>query len=102
MPAPACETIHPMLSAAVVAYLGLGTSDSPRRNARAVETINPDPDLILATRAVINTVLNFDTDYVFDTSKVQELVTAHTRDTFPALSETAVEAIVWNYTHGWR
>lgn len=96
-------TPHPLLSQAVVAYLGLGTAASPQRNVQAVEVLGDhDSDLILATRTVINEVLALETDYVFDTAEVEALVAAHTRSVCPDLTDDAVAAIVWNYTLGWR
>lgn len=95
-------TPHPLLSEGVVAYLGLGTAPTPRRNATAVGILDPHGDLILATRAVISAILDFETDDYLDIDTIRAQVSDHARLVCPDLSARAVEAIAWNYTNGWR
>lgn len=88
---------HDLLSDTIVAYLGYGTRRSPQRDARAVEAITLDGEVMRDTRHVICTALRLDGDHLPDAE-----VASHVRDLHPWLSEDAVAAIVWNYRLGWR
>lgn len=94
------------VSAAVVAYLGVGNSPFPVRRDDAVAKIaqeSGEGDLLGAVTYLVAEVHTVEIDWNVDSmASAMARVAAHLRANHPDLAEEAVSALVWKFTCDWK
>lgn len=94
------------ISAAVVAYLGVGVSPFPVRRDDAVVQIaeeSGEDGLLAAVISLVAEVHAVGVDWSVDSmASAMARVAAHLRTNHPDLAEQAVSALVWKFAYDWK
>lgn len=93
------------VSAAVLAYLGWGTRPTPRRDAEAIQA-DDAPTRQRLLEAVLGVMAELDAfrpDWARQTlTSAAQQVRDRLARAHPGLSPTALEALCWAFTYGWK
>lgn len=97
------ELVDPELSSALVAYLGFGAADRPRRDAQAARAATTtDPAGLLArVEEIVHETLAVEPDWEPRVGDPVDLVAGVMRSRHPELDAHAVDALAWLYLYDW-